>query len=105
MSRLTVLSHALIDLATTALRQYYDLGVRYMTLTHSCNNAFADSYVPLFIHSREESLYAHSFPWGYSAGIFEPIQPAHHGLSYVSSMGKEGAKGVDYPVVAPLDGI
>ncbi|KAG8795137.1 hypothetical protein FRC12_017639 [Ceratobasidium sp. 428] len=40
------------------LRQYYLLGARYMTLTHACNNAFADS-----------------------AGIFEPIPPTHGGLS------------------------
>ncbi|CAE6449919.1 unnamed protein product [Rhizoctonia solani] len=45
------------------LRQYYKLGARYMTLTHSCNNAFADS-----------------------AGIFEPVPPAHNGLS---PLGKE----------------
>ncbi|KAG8691790.1 hypothetical protein FRC11_009555 [Ceratobasidium sp. 423] len=40
------------------LRQYYKLGARYMTLTHACNNAFADS-----------------------AGIFEPIPVIHGGLS------------------------
>ncbi|CAE6522134.1 unnamed protein product [Rhizoctonia solani] len=40
------------------LRQYYKLGARYMTLTHMCNNAFADS-----------------------AGIFEPIPATHGGLS------------------------
>ncbi|KAH7344567.1 renal dipeptidase family [Rhizoctonia solani] len=45
------------------LRQYYKLGARYMTLTHSCNNAFADS-----------------------AGIFEPVPPVHNGLS---PLGKE----------------
>ncbi|KAB5593404.1 hypothetical protein CTheo_3142 [Ceratobasidium theobromae] len=45
------------------LRQYYALGARYMTLTHSCNNAFADS-----------------------AGIFERIPAAHGGLS---SLGQE----------------
>ncbi|KAL7423738.1 hypothetical protein Q5752_001320 [Cryptotrichosporon argae] len=40
------------------VRQYHRLGVRYATLTHSCNNAFADS-----------------------AGIFQPIEEKWGGLS------------------------
>jgi Membrane dipeptidase (Peptidase family M19) len=41
------------------LRQLYSLGVRYMTLTHVCHNAFADS-----------------------GGIVEPLPPLHGGLRY-----------------------
>ncbi|KAE8540179.1 hypothetical protein D1P53_004117 [Cryptococcus gattii VGV] len=45
------------------LRMYHQLGVRYMTLTHSCNNAFADS-----------------------AGVFEDVEQRWGGLS---PLGKE----------------
>ncbi|KAG8897913.1 hypothetical protein FRB99_007794 [Tulasnella sp. 403] len=40
------------------LRMYHALGVRYMTLTHMCHNAFADS-----------------------GGYLKPLPPLHHGLS------------------------
>ena len=40
------------------LRQYYELGVRYVTLTHMCHNAFADS-----------------------GGYLEPLPPKWGGLS------------------------
>ncbi|KAF8332091.1 membrane dipeptidase-domain-containing protein [Cantharellus anzutake] len=47
-----------LENSLAALRQYYALGVRYVTLTHTCHNAFADS-----------------------GGFFEPIPPRHNGLS------------------------
>jgi membrane dipeptidase len=47
-----------IENSLYALRSFYRLGVRYMTLTHSNNNDWADS-----------------------AGIDAPPPPAHHGLS------------------------
>ena len=42
------------------LRQYYALGVRYVTLTHMCHNAFADS-----------------------GGYLEPLPPKWGGLSLI----------------------
>ena len=47
-----------IENSLFTLREFYRLGVRYMTLTHSNNNDWADS-----------------------AGFFAPPKPVHHGLS------------------------
>jgi membrane dipeptidase len=44
------------------LRQYYNLGVRYVTLAHFCHNAFADS-----------------------SGFEVPIEPLHGGLRYAKA--------------------
>lgn len=49
-----------------ALRMYHILGVRYLTLTHGCNNAFADS-----------------------GGVFAAVKPKWGGLS---PLGKELVK-------------
>ncbi|KAG8896577.1 hypothetical protein FRC01_011719, partial [Tulasnella sp. 417] len=60
LSRLTKNNHSGHQLGNSlaVLRTYYALGVRYMTLTHMCHNAFADS-----------------------GGYIWPIPPRHHGLS------------------------
>jgi membrane dipeptidase len=47
-----------IENSLSALRDFYRLGVRYMTLTHTNNNDWADA-----------------------SGFFVPPKPAHHGLS------------------------
>lgn len=71
------------------LRQYYNLGVRYMTLTHFCHNAFADScgsfVQPEPLHSGLRSV----FIWK-AWCVYTDIFYSNFGISLIREMNRLG---------------